>query len=191
MELCFYHISTCLVQSTTLYLIRWKINFRLRYLFSWDMGTPNTARFASNFDPHLKIDSEVQLKMKLKDKKRWFQFPPSEYSIYMWQHSNNTCIWSILISVDTVFQSWFLWGLLLTRKILSQGFLLVKLKSSLQKFYGCHHDLVDHYFVEYLSQITTCSICPFLIHDLPTDLRGCYGCNRKVVGFTTTIAYRH
>jgi hypothetical protein len=45
--------------------------------------------------------------------------------------------------------------------------------------------------VEYLSQITTCSICPFLIHDLPTDLRGCYGRNRKVVGFTTTIAYRH
>ena len=138
MEVCFYHISTCLVESTTLYLIRWKINFRLRYLFSWDMGTPNTARFASNFDPHLKIDSEVQLKMKLKDKKRWFQFPPSEYSIYMWQHSNNTCIWSILISVDTVFQSLFLWGLLLTRKILSQGFLLVKLKSSLQRFYGCH-----------------------------------------------------
>jgi hypothetical protein len=34
------------------------------------MGTPDTARFASNFDPHLKIDSEVQLKMKLEDKKR-------------------------------------------------------------------------------------------------------------------------
>jgi hypothetical protein len=29
-------------------------------------------------------------------------------------------------------------GLLLTRKLLSQGFLLVKLKSSLRKFYGRH-----------------------------------------------------
>jgi hypothetical protein len=33
--------------------------------------------------------------------------------------------------------------LLLTRKLLNQGFLLVKLKSSLRKFYGRHHDLVD------------------------------------------------
>jgi len=32
-------------------------------------------------------------------------------------------------------------GLLLTRKLLNQGFLLVKLKSSLRKFYGRHHDL--------------------------------------------------
>jgi hypothetical protein len=36
-------------------------------------------------------------------------------------------------------------GLLLTRKLLNQGFLLVKLKSSLRKFYGRHHDLVDRY----------------------------------------------
>jgi hypothetical protein len=30
--------------------------------------------------------------------------------------------------------------LLLTWKLLNQGFLLVKLKSSLRKFYGRHHD---------------------------------------------------
>jgi hypothetical protein len=35
--------------------------------------------------------------------------------------------------------------LLLTMKLLNQGFLLVKLKSSLWKFYGRHHDLVDRY----------------------------------------------
>ena len=33
--------------------------------------------------------------------------------------------------------------LLLTRMLLNQGFLLVKLKSSLRKFYGRHHDLVS------------------------------------------------
>ena len=33
-------------------------------------------------------------------------------------------------------------GLLQTRKLLNQGFLLVKLKSSLRKFYGPHHDLL-------------------------------------------------
>ena len=36
-------------------------------------------------------------------------------------------------------------GLLLTRKQLNQGFLWVKLKSSLRKFYGRHHDMVDRY----------------------------------------------
>ena len=34
-------------------------------------------------------------------------------------------------------------GLLLTRKLLNQGFLLAKLKSSLRKLCGRHHDLVD------------------------------------------------
>jgi len=45
-------------------------------------------------------------------------------------------------------------GLLLTRKLQNQGFLLVKLKSSLQKFYGCHHDLVDRYRIS-VSQMAT------------------------------------
>jgi hypothetical protein len=38
-------------------------------------------------------------------------------------------------------------GLLLTRKLLNQGFLLVKLKSSLRKFYGRHHDLFNRYVI--------------------------------------------
>ena len=45
-------------------------------------------------------------------------------------------------------------GLLLIRKLLNHGFLLVKLKSSLRKFYGRHYDMVDSYGI-YVSQITT------------------------------------
>jgi hypothetical protein len=45
-------------------------------------------------------------------------------------------------------------GMLLTRKLLNQGFLLVKLKSSLRKFYGRHHDLIDRYGIS-VSQMTT------------------------------------
>jgi hypothetical protein len=45
-------------------------------------------------------------------------------------------------------------GLLLTRKLLNQGFLLFKLKSSLRRFYGCHRDLVDRYEIS-VSQMTT------------------------------------
>jgi hypothetical protein len=40
-------------------------------------------------------------------------------------------------------------GLLLTRKLPNQGFLLVRLKSSLGKFYGRHHDLVDRYGISH------------------------------------------
>ena len=76
------------------------------------------------------------------------------------KHSINTCIWNIYLSFDTIFQSlwflsWFPWLMvLLTRKLLNQGFLMVKLKSSLRKFYGRHHDLIDRYGIS-VSQMTT------------------------------------
>jgi hypothetical protein len=44
--------------------------------------------------------------------------------------------------------------MLLTMKLLNQGYLIVKLKSSLRKFYGRHHDLVDRYGIS-VSQMTT------------------------------------
>ena len=43
--------------------------------------------------------------------------------------------------------------LLLSRKLLNQGFLLVKLKSSFWKLYGHPHDLVDRYGIS-VSQMT-------------------------------------
>ena len=45
-------------------------------------------------------------------------------------------------------------GLLLTRKLMNQGFILVKLKSSIRKGYGRQHDLVDSYGI-YVLQMTT------------------------------------
>jgi hypothetical protein len=45
-------------------------------------------------------------------------------------------------------------GLLLTRKLLNHGFLFVKLKSSLRKFYGRHHELVDRYGISVSQMIT-------------------------------------
>jgi len=44
--------------------------------------------------------------------------------------------------------------LLLTMKLLSKGFLLVKLKSSLQKICGLNYDMVARYGI-YVSQMTT------------------------------------
>jgi hypothetical protein len=53
-------------------------------------------------------------------------------------------------------------GLLLTRKLLNQGFTL--LKSSLWKFYGRHQDLVDRYGIS-MSQI--CSTCRKHLRSFP------------------------
>ena len=49
--------------------------------------------------------------------------------------------------------------MLLTRKLLKQEFLLVKLKSSLRKCYGCHHDVVDRYAISVSQWSPICSIC--------------------------------
>ena len=57
-------------------------------------------------------------------------------------------------------------GLLLTRKLLNQGFLLVKLKSSLRTFYGCHHDLVHRYGISVSQMTTICSTCRKHFHVL-------------------------
>jgi hypothetical protein len=73
-------------------------------------------------------------------------------------------------------------GLLLTRKLLNQEFLLVKLKSSLRKFYGRHYDLINRYdnLCHKWSQI--CSTCrkhfPPILHAW------------RITGFVTRVAWR-
>ena len=93
--------------------------------------------------PHIQIGHTLTYTSKLtvKDEnlrqKRWFQLSHRELSIYVWQHSSSTCIWSIYRSqyirysrARGSYQDFLDRGLLLTRKLLNQGFLLVKLKSS-------------------------------------------------------------
>lgn len=45
-------------------------------------------------------------------------------------------------------------GLLLSTKLLNQGFLVVKLKSSLMNVYGRHHEIAGRYGIP-VSQMTT------------------------------------
>ena len=49
------------------------------------------------------------------------------------------------VAIKTINQSILGRWLLLTRKLLNKGFLLAKLKLSLRKIYGRHHDVVDRY----------------------------------------------
>jgi hypothetical protein len=58
-------------------------------------------------------------------------------------------------------------GLLLTRKLLNQGFLVVKLKSSLQTFCGRYHDLVIRYGDLCNKWPRICSVCRNHIRSFP------------------------
>jgi hypothetical protein len=125
----------------------------------------DTDTCASYLDLHLEIDNDGRLRTKHYDKREDFNvliviFPficsyilaAPAYEVYTSQ----------LIRYSRAcgsYQDLLDRGLLLTRKLLNQEFLLVKLKSSLRKFYGRHHDLVDRYGI-YVSQMTTiCFTC--------------------------------
>ena len=95
----------------------------------------DTDRFASYLDQQLEFDREGRLRTKLYDKSDDFNFPivnfpficskitaASAYGVHISQ----------LIRYSRACGSYR--GLLLTRKLLNQWFLLVKLKSSLRKF---------------------------------------------------------
>ena len=85
-------------------------------------------------------------------------FPLSTFHLYVatFQHLHMEYI-SLLKPYSRAcgsYQDYLDRGLLHTRKLLNQGFLLVKLKSLLRKFYGDHHDLVVRDGMS-VSQMTT------------------------------------
>jgi hypothetical protein len=114
---------------------------------------------ASYLDLHLEIDSESRLRTNLYDKSDDFNFPMKMFHLYeatFQKHLHMEYI-SQMIRYSRAYGSYqdFLdIGLLLTRKLLNQGFLLVKFKSSLRKFYDHHHDLFERYGIS-VSLMTT------------------------------------
>jgi hypothetical protein len=122
--------------------------------------TTYTDRSASYLDLHLKIDSEGRFRTNLYDKRDDFNFPTVNFP-FICNNIPTTPAYGVYISqmirysrACGSYQDIFDRGLLLSRKLLNQWFLLVKLKSSLRKLYGRHHDLVDRYGIS-VSQMTT------------------------------------
>jgi hypothetical protein len=144
--------------------------------------TTDTDASASYLDLHLEIDNKGWLRTTPYDKRDDFNFPivnfpficsnipvAPAYGVYISQliRYSRACV---------SYQDFLDRGLLLTRKLLNQGFLLIKLKSSLRKFYCRHHDLVDRYEIS-VSQMTRDIFHlsqalpgPFLVHDLSPGL---------------------
>ena len=122
--------------------------------------TTDIDRCASYLDLHLEIDCERRLRSKLYVKRCDFNFPIVNFP-FICSNIPPAPAYGVYISSFIRYsrdcgshQDFLDRGLLLTRKLLNQGFLLVKLKPSLRKFYGRHHDLVDRYGIS-VSQTTT------------------------------------
>jgi hypothetical protein len=120
----------------------------------------DTDRSASYIDLHLEIDIEGRLRAKLYDKRDYFNFLIANFP-FICNNISAAPAYGVYISqliryyrACDSYQDFLDIRLLLTRKLLNQGFLLVKLKSSLRKFDGRHPDLVDRYGI-YVSQMTT------------------------------------
>ena len=113
--------------------------------------TINTLKSDSYLDLRLEIDNGGRLKTKLYDKHNDFTFPIVNFPFIS---SNISALpaYGVYISQligysrACVQYSDFLDRThLLTQKLLKQGYVAPRLKSSLQKLYGHHHNLVDRY----------------------------------------------
>ena len=123
--------------------------------------TTDTARTASYLDIHLEIDSEGRLRMKLYDKR-------DDYNLHIVNFpficSNNpaapaygVCMslsWSDIPEFMIPIRISLIEGCCYQGNYCTKGFLFVKLKSSIRKFYGRHHDLVNRYGTS-VSQMST------------------------------------
>ena len=101
--------------------------------------TTHTYTSASYLDLHLEIDSEERLRTKLYDKRDDFNFPIVNFS-FICSNIPAAPAFGVYISIRYSracgsYQDFLDRGLLLTKKLLNQGFLIVKLKSSLRKIF--------------------------------------------------------
>jgi len=117
--------------------------------------TTYTVRSSSYFDLCIEIDSADRLKLKIYDKRDDFHFPIVNFP-FVWSNIQADPAYGVYISqlirysrVCGSYRDFHDGELLLTRKLLNQGFLWVKLKSSLLRFYGR-----DRYRMS-VSQMTT------------------------------------
>ena len=127
---------------------------------SWKLKTPQTQiNSASYLDLFLFIDSGGRLNSKLYDKRDDFAFPIVNFP-FLSSNIPASPAYGVYISqliryarACVQYSDFLERGQLLSQKLLSQGYVKPRLESSLRKFYGRHHELVDHYGIS-VSQMT-------------------------------------
>ena len=113
--------------------------------------TTDSPKSACYLDLHLEIDFRGELTTKLFDKRDSFNFPIVNFP-FLSSNIPSAPAYCVYISqlirysrACDLYQDFLDRARLLTDKLLNQGFVNTRLKLSLQKFYGRHHELVDRY----------------------------------------------
>jgi len=113
--------------------------------------TTDSKKSASYLDLFLEIDQEGKLVSKIYDKRDDFNFPIVNFP-YLCGNIPASPAYGVYVSqlirysrACSKYQDFLKRALLLSHKLLQQGYIQSRLKSSLLKFYGRHHELVDPY----------------------------------------------
>ena len=120
-------------------------------VITWITSTPKNYTRLIYLDLLLEIDKDGKLMTKLYDKRDDFSFQIVNFP-FLCGNIPSAPAYGVYISqliryaracrkyTDFVYRA-----KLLTNKLLKQGYAVRRLRSSLQKFYGRHHELVDKY----------------------------------------------
>ena len=115
--------------------------------------TTESRRSASYLDLLLEIDMDGRLNTKVYDKRDDFNFPIVNFP-FLSSNIPAAPAYGVYISqlirygrACSCYDDFAGRGKLLTGKLLQQGYEETRLKSTFRKFYGRHHELMDHYGV--------------------------------------------
>ena len=113
--------------------------------------TTDTDNSASYLDLFLSIDQGGHLQSKIYDKRDDFNFPIVNFP-FLCSNIPAPPAFGVFISqliryarACSSYSDFLDRGVLLTEKLLKQGYDQIRLESSLRKFYGRHHELVDRF----------------------------------------------
>jgi hypothetical protein len=133
--------------------------------WAWNKGYPQIQLSASYIDIHLEIDSEGRFRTHLCDKRYYLNHPivnfpfictsipvAPAYRGYISQLIRHS-------SACVSYHDFPHRGLLITKILLKQWFLVVKLKSSLRTSCGSHHELINCYGYLCHKWPRICSVC--------------------------------
>ena len=113
--------------------------------------TTESTNAASYLDLYLELDIRHRLSIKIYDKRDDFTFPIVNFP-YLCSNIPKSPVYGVFISQllryargCTTYEDFTTRGKLLTTKLLQQGYVCNRLKSTIKKFYGRHHDILDKY----------------------------------------------
>ena len=114
-------------------------------------GTTESNSSASYLYLLLSIGRDSQLRTSLYDKRNDFNFHITNF-LFLSSNIPSSPVYDVFISqliryarACSSYVCFILWAAQLSSKLLEQGYVRERLKSSLRKFYGRYRDLIKHY----------------------------------------------